>query len=519
MATKKLFFLFSILLCMFETKTFAYDIAVENADGVAIYYDYINDGKELEVVSNFVDLYHDNVVIPEEAIYMNRTRKVTSIGKRAFCDCYGLFSVTIGNNVTSIGDAAFAGCSGLTSVTIPNSVTSIGYEAFLNCPSLTSVTIGNSVMNIGDHAFQSCSGLTSVTIGNSVAKIGDYAFQGCSGISSITIPNSVTSIGKSAFQDCLALTSVTIGNSVTNIGNKAFCDCYSLTSVTVGNSVTSIGAAAFAGCSGLISVTIPNSVTSIGYGAFNGCSGLTSVTIPNSVMSIGGAAFYARDIQKVISRIENPFGIDTNTFHDNTFYNATLYVPAGSVNKYKTTEGWRKFLYIEEGNGGGGNPPETQKCEKPTISYQNGKLKFYSATEDAICHSSITDTDIASYTTNEVQLGVTYNISVYATKSGYEDSEIVTATLCWIDLSPKTEGITDDIVNVPAHAVLIQNNGSTLTIQGADEGTMVSVYSINGTQAGSAISNSGQAMVNTNLQPGSIAIVKIGEKSVKLVIK
>ena len=52
-----------------------------------------------------------------------------------------------------------------------------------------------------------------------------------------------------------------------------------------------------------------------------------------------------------------------------------------------------------------------------------------------------------------------------------------------------------------------------------NDGERISVYSINGTQAGSAISQNGQAVVGTNLQPGSVAIVKIGEKSVKVVVK
>ena len=478
---KKQLLLFAMILLPLVAS--AHDIEVQNADGKTIYYNYINDGAELEVTFRgdsydyFSNEYQGNVAIPKEVTYMNRTRKVTSIGDYAFDWCSGLTSVTIPNSVTSIGDYAFYYCSGLTSVTIPNSVTSIGRGAFDSCRGLTSITIPNSVTSIGSYAFDCCSGLTSITIGSGVTSIGDYTFYYCSGLTSVTIPNSVTSIGDWAFYYC----------------------------------------------SGLTSVTIPNSVTSIGESAFIYCSGLTSVTIPNSVTSIGNYAFEGVDIPTVISLIENPFKItgktsDSRTFSQNTFNNATLYVPKGTIDKYKATDGWKDFLFIEEGTGGG-DTPTTQKCEKPTISYENGKLTFSSATEGATCQYSITDTDIKAGSGNEVQLGVTYNISVYAAKFGYENSETATATLCWIDQQPKTEGITNGIANIPAQAVLIQSEGGSIKVQGVDEGTQVNVYGVNGTQAGSAISQSGAATINTNLQPGSIAIVKIGQKSVKVVIK
>ena len=310
---------------------------------------------------------------------------------------------------------------------------------------------------------------------------------------------------------------------MTSIGDYAFYYCTGLTSVTIGNSVTRIGEYAFQSCTRLTSVTIPNSVTSIGYQAFSRCSGLTSITIPNSVTSIGNNAFEGADIPTVVSLIENPFAItgktsDSRTFSQNTFNNATLYVPKGTIDKYKATEGWKDFVFIEEGTGGG-DTPTTQKCEKPTISYQNGKLTFSCATDGATCQYSITDTDIKAGSGNEVQLTATYNISVYASKSGYENSETATATLCWIDQQPKTEGITNGIANIPANAVLIQSEGGSIKVQGIDEGTQVNVYGINGTQAGSAVSQAGAATINTNLQPGSIAIVKIGQKSVKVVVK
>ncbi len=432
--------LLAMLISMMGINAFAHDIEVKNADGVTIYYNYINDGKELEVTFRSKELYgysydyQGNTVIPEEVTYMNRTRKVTSIGGQAFRDCFGLTSVTIPNSVTSIGERAFYNCRGLTSVTIGNSVTSIGYGAFSGCSGLTSITIPNSVTSIGERAFSGCSGLTSVTIGNSVTSIGNWAFSGCSGLTSVTIPNSVTSIGERAFYDC---------------------------------------------------------------------SGLTSV----------------------ISLIEEPFKISgksssSGTFDLDVFNNVTLYVPVGTIDKYKSTEGWKDFLFIEEGTGpNGGGTPTIQKCDKPTISYQKGKLTFNCTTEGAVCQYTITDNDIQSGSGNELQLGVTYNISVYATKSGYDNSETATATLCWIDVDPKTEGITNGVANVRANPVLIQSNGNVLSVSGAPEGAEINVYSLSGQKVGSAKAVSESIDVITTLKAGEVGIVKIGEKAVKVAIK
>ena len=158
----------TILMSMIGSKVYAYDIAVENADGVTIYYNYINNGTELEVAPYYtnysnVNIYIGDVNIPESVTYMNRTRIVTSIGSSAFFGCSSLTSLAIPNSVTSIGSGAFSRCSGLTSLAIPNSVTSIGSSAFSYCTSLTSVTIPNSVTCIGEYN-QEIKGETNVEI-------------------------------------------------------------------------------------------------------------------------------------------------------------------------------------------------------------------------------------------------------------------------------------------------------------------------------------------------------------------
>ena len=259
-------------------------------DGIR--YDLNAEAKQATVIAKSSGKYSGEIVIPESVEFKGFAHSVTKIGNKAFYDCSGLTSVTIGNSVTSIGDHAFYGCSGMTSVTIGNSVKSIGQSAFEGCSGLTSVTIPNSVTSIGERAFYNCSGLTSVTIGNSVESIGREAFQHCLGLTSVTISDIAAWCNIEFVYDSNPLKyashlylngeevkDLVIPNSVTSIGERAFYNCSGLTSVTIPNSVTSIGSTAFAFCSGLTSVSIPNSVTSIGDDAFYFCTRLTSVHI------------------------------------------------------------------------------------------------------------------------------------------------------------------------------------------------------------------------------------------------
>ena len=491
--------LLTLIMCLVGVNAIAYAAYDFYANG--IYYNYINDGKELEVtyrdeINGFVTSnYSGDIVIPEEVTYMNRTRKVTSIGYEAFYDC-----------------------SQLTSVNIPNSVKTIGSYSFWKCNNLISVSIPDNVTTIGESAFEYCGSLKSLNFPPGITVINNNICRGCRSLTTLIIPDGVITIGANAFGGCTGLTSLTIPNSVSNIGNCAFMKCSGLTSLNIGNSVISIGYEAFRECSRLTTVVIPNSVTSINRNAFYDCNRLTSLTIGKNVTEIGSSAFYGENITTIISLIEDPFVISQETFNQNTFKNATLYVPAGTIDKYKSTEGWKNFLFIEEGTGDN-TPTETYKCSTPTISYKNGKLTFICDTEGAVCQYSITNDDIKYGTSNEVQLGVTYNISVYAAKSGYQNSESVNATLCWIDVDPKTEGIDNSITTVRAKAVLIQSNGSTLTISGAEAGMIINVYDTVGRLVGSTNASTGTTSVSTMLQCGEIGIVKIGEKVVKVLIK
>lgn len=264
--------------------------------------------------------------------------------------------VVIGDDVTSIGYRAFKQCFKLTSIILSDSVTSIDYEAFSYSYRLVSITIPNSVTAFNTYSFQGCSGLESVIIKNSTNKLtytqnlfggisstaklyvpasvlsdyqadsnwtgafkgGIYAaenimkvtytdgtektFTGSTAIKSdtdsnkknaknVVIYDTVSLINESAFENCSGMTSVVIPDSVIYIGESAFNTCKSLTSVEIPNSVTRINNFAFANCTYLESITIPASVTSIGDGAFRDCSSLTDITLPDGITSIGNGAF------------------------------------------------------------------------------------------------------------------------------------------------------------------------------------------------------------------------------------
>ena len=303
---------------------------------------------------------------------------------------------------------------------------------------------------------------------------------------------------------------------MTSIGLETFAYCSSLTSINIPNSVTSIGSGAFFYCSSLTSINIPNSVTKIGNNAFYSCSSLTSINIGSSIKDIDANAFAScAKLQDVYCYSENVPSTQADSFKDSYIDYATLHVPAASINVYKTAEPWKNFKSIVAIDGGS----EMTKCAAPTISYKDGKLSLACETEGAEYVTDITDTDIKKHYDATISLTATYNISVYATKSGYENSDIATATLCWIDQQPTTEGITDGVGQIASRAVLVKTDNGFVTVEGVENDTNVSVYTVDGKQVGSTISHNNSAIIATNIQKESIVIVKIGNESVKLIMK
>lgn len=429
----------------------------------------------------FKEIIETDLLVPENVeisgIYycIDKERKVAEVIPSPDDNLYS-GNITIPSSVTYDGETY--------------SVTGVGYKAFRGCTELTSITIPNSVTYISEAAFLGCSDLTSVNIPNSVNSIDEGAFCGCENLTSIIIPEGVTYIGPYAFLGCSGLTRITIPGSVSVIEDITFSGCSGLTSITISEGVTTILPYAFGSCSSLTSITLPSSLTIIDEVAFGQCSSLKDVYC------------YAEIVPET-----SPFAFDGSPIET-----ATLHVPASALEAYKTTEPWSGFGVFD---------PIVLKCATPTIGYANGKLTFKCETEDVAFIYNIKDDDIKYGAGNEVDLCVAYQISVYATKGGIANSNVATATLCWVDQQPEAEGLTDEdaVLEMKALPVLIQTQGSTITIQGAANGTQIYVYATDGMQQATAIAVGGGATLNTSLQPGSVAIVKIGERTIKVLMK
>lgn len=122
---------------------------------------------------------------------------VASIGENPFAYCYGLEQIVVEpgnmvydsrNNCNAIiktnTNELVSGC--MNSI-IPNTVTTLGKAAFCGCYGLNSVNLPNSITTIGENAFWDCNNMTSIILPRSVATISEKAFYGGSGLNSITV--------------------------------------------------------------------------------------------------------------------------------------------------------------------------------------------------------------------------------------------------------------------------------------------------------------------------------------------
>lgn len=251
---------------------------------------------------------------------------VTRISYMAFSGNSTLTSIVIPDSVTSIDEGAFTNCSNLAWPEIPSSVTSIGDSAFFGCSAFTNVIIPDSVTGFGNSIFQNCQNLQSISGQYASAdgrcliidgELNSFAYAGLGG--EYVFPQGVTAVGQSALRNNHYSGALSFASDITSIGKQSFAYAYYIKSVAVGNSLTAINEDAFISC-GADSLILPSTLTTVGNGALAGSFDfvtLRSTTPPTA----SGPMFES--------------GSFTTTF--------PVYVPAESLDAYKTAEYWSAY--------------------------------------------------------------------------------------------------------------------------------------------------------------------------------
>jgi len=344
-----------------------------------------------------IDIPEGVTQIGEWAFYYCRSltsisipKTVSSIGEKAFAGCsslsafYGKYATEDNRCLIQNGTLLAFAPAGLTEYTIPDGVTAIGAYTFSYCSSLTGINIPERVTAIGSSAFAYCNSLTSVYCKPTTPPtLGGDVFLNISSSLKIYVPTASVKAYKTAanwsewafkifadhaeineddlinFEDPI-VKEICLKHWDTNgdgeLSNKEAAAVTDLKQVFKDNKdiasfnelryffgLQSIGDNAFYGCSSLTSINLPDGVTKIGRQTFEGCSSLTSVNIPEGVTAIGAYTFWdCSSLTSVYCKPTTPPTLGAGAFY-NTPSSMKIYVPAASVDAYKTAVNWSAY--------------------------------------------------------------------------------------------------------------------------------------------------------------------------------
>lgn len=303
-------------------------------------------------------------------IVLNKPIKVIAVG--AFAKCEALTNITIPSSVTTIKNGAFT-CSGLERIYIPDTVTEIGRGAFMRCRQLKEARLPEDITYIPRQLFYHCESLVSFTIPDGVTEIGSMAFFGCKSLKQIDIPDNVTEIDDNAFIWCISMERFS-GKYATDDGCVlikdgsllAFANGRALESYTIPSEVIKICDCAIWN-SHISSITLGKNITYIGCQGIN-CNNIKTVycditTPPTTIkgsyhrhhLEPDGDEYFESapyiDLHLAINYIYAWRGLGEKRAagHPNYDEEFTIYIPQGTIEQYKSAEGWRSYsdYYVE----------------------------------------------------------------------------------------------------------------------------------------------------------------------------
>ena len=487
-----------------------------------------------------------------------------------FRNCASLPAITLGENVEEIGSEAFLGCSSLGLMTLPYATTVIHDNAFSNCSSLRSVGSGSPTV-IGANAFSGCSSLFYFDWKN-VKEVGDYAFAGCG---SLNPPNvkSVRKLGDGALGSTKF--SRLEFDSLQVLGVNPFsCSELRLGAQAMPEDLTGLNAAltkieidpangkytvvdntiytkdmrslvysayryndAYYGEMDRKELIVPEGVERIESKAVRGGTKLGRVTLPASVSEIDTLGFsQCANLSFLYNYAVIPQPLKGKIF----LSNPTVHVPLGSKEAYEQAEVWKDMDIVEdlpvpieedeevidvESKEAKVNAVRIYWLREPKYLAQVAvelvfpsmpKLIYEDGYDDEqhvgrnIVLTSAEGISIKVYGQTYVYDQVTFPHAGYSAKLGKLEF--------YYDEAAAAAGI--DTPSRPDNGIRLQIDRSCVTLSGLAQGTMVTLYTLDGQAVVSTKATfSGNAVVSLPEKGSTAYVLKAGESTFKIGVK
>lgn len=325
-------------------------------------------------------------------------KNVYSFGEHSFVNTPNLEKLVIPATVASFGTFSFNNCgikelviegnSECTSLQLGCSSYDSRYDIsqpnaapFKNCPNLKKVSISRMIWQketnsnvYGKYrsAFYECKSIreayVNVEFMESATYDSEVAFDRCESLEKIEFGPDVKVVG--GLSSC-NLKNIYIPGNVERVSKSCFDFNENIETVVMEEGVKTVEVWAFSNCGdGVKTFTVPSTIEE-GYFEFPGLEKLTINSVKGK-LNFGGALSAlkelrygagvestspsvlssAKDLNEIhVGRLEPP--VCLNEFTTQQYFNATLYVPSQSLEKYKEANVWKNFWEIvgEEYNG------------------------------------------------------------------------------------------------------------------------------------------------------------------------
>lgn len=489
-----------------------------------------------------------DIEIPELVVCENKFYRVTEIGQYAIQGNINLLKIPASVNKminsflmgkisafeVSEDNAYFSSQDGVlfnkdksTLVTYPNLCESISYA------------IPNSVNKIENNAFLE-SKLEELIIPSSVVTIGDRAFQGMEKITSFAIPHSVKVMGKEVFYYCTSLNTVSLPGELKTI-DKGMFSLTNLKTLTIPAQVSSWERETFPYSRQLEDVY--NYARSPQKSDIY-CDRMHVLPSCKEAYEKAWGTYYVKEIIGDLEPLIESVSINDDCYTceiGSSFQPSCTTLPfAMESGALKWTSSDPSVLYIDKLTGlclalksgtvtisvTSVDKPELsasaevvvgkiEKCGIPRITYENSQLVFTCPDEGAICHYSVEPRDNIKQSGPICSLSCAYDITAYATKKAFNNSESVFATL-FFDTTPNITSIDD--LKIKAIPILINTDNTTINISGLRGVKEVSYYNVYGQLLGSSTVFSECTSFNHKQAKGTTIIVKYDDNSIRILV-